>query len=103
MENVMGEKSREYFAMWLSSHKPNFVVVHTQQSTHFFRSPSFINLKRRGKGYIFSLKADDLFLEIELDEEFNAFCLDKFKENAVSLMDMKNSVEVIEEYERNNK
>ncbi len=96
----MGERSREYFAVWLAGHKPNFVVAHTQESTHFFRFPSFINLKRVGKGYVFSLKSDGFSFKMELEEGFNAFCMDKYLENSVSLVDSKCSVEIIEEYDK---
>ncbi len=97
----MGEKSREYFAVWLTNHRPTFVVIHTENSTNFFQQPMSLTLKRQGKGYAFSVRTDKELCELELDIEFNAFCSDKYTENSITIMDMKSSVEVIEKYQRN--
>ncbi len=96
----MGEKSREYFAAWLSTHRPNFVVVHTENSTSFFRHPLSITIKRQGKGYLFSIVTNKGIYETELEEGFNAFCPDKYTENSISIMDMKNSIEIVERYQK---
>ncbi len=42
----MGEKSREYLAAWLSTHKPNFVVIHTEKFTKFFEFPVILEMER---------------------------------------------------------
>ncbi len=95
----LSEKSREYIASWLSSHRPNFVVVHTQNFTEFFQDPLSLGIKSKGNGYMFFLNsAEGISLEIELNEKFNAFCIDKYSEEELSIVDLKNSIEIIEKY-----
>ncbi len=96
----MGEKSREYLAGWLLNHRPNFVVIHTENSTSFFQHPSSITLKCQGKGYIFSVLMERDTYETELEENFNAFCPDKYTEDSISIMDMKRRIEIIERYQK---
>ncbi len=95
----MGEKSREYVASWLSNHRPNFVVIHTKKFTEFFQEPLSLGIKRRGEGYTFFLHSvEGENVEVELGENFNAFCVDKYSEEAVSIVDLKNSIDIIEKY-----
>ncbi len=97
----MGEKSREYLAAWLASHRPNFVVIHTEKFTKFFKFPVFLGIERRGENYIFLLHTfDRTITEVELNERFNAFCIDKYTEQELSIIDMKTSIEIIEKYEK---
>lgn len=100
-EKKLGEKSREYLAAWLSSHKPNFVVIHTEKLTNFFKFPAFLGMEQRGKNYIFSLHAfDGTTIEVELSERFNVFCIDKYTEWELSIVDMRTSIEIIEKYQK---
>ncbi|GEM_PF-1559030 len=95
----MGEKSREYIAAWLSSHRPNFVVIHTKNFTEFFQDPLSLGIKRKGNGYMFFLNSvEEINVEIELNENFNAFCVNKYSEETLSIVDSRNSIEIIEKY-----
>lgn len=95
----MGEKSKEYLTAWLANHRPCFIILNTPDSTDFFQNPSRLNLKRRGGFYtlsVFTVRGESV--EIELDTNFNAFCMDRYNERQLSIVDSKNTVEIVERY-----
>ncbi len=96
----MGEKSKEYLMIWLANHRPCFVILNTPDSTEFFQNPSRLNLKRKGDFYTFYVFSfDGEMVEVELDRNFSAFCPDRYDERHLSIVDSKNTVEIVERYD----
>lgn len=95
----MGEKSKEYLTAWLANHRPCFIVLNTPDSMDFFQNPSRLRLKRKGNLYtfsVFTVKGESV--EIELDSNFSAFCMDRHNEKQLSIVDSRNTVEIVERY-----
>lgn len=96
----MSEKSRRFVAEWLFNHKVGYVVINARDSIEFFKYPQRISLRFNGTNYDFSVESDFGKYDIEIGNDFTALCPDKYKEDVLLIVDSLNSIEIIENFER---
>lgn len=94
----MSEKSKMFVAEWLFDHKPEFVIVNSESSVEFFKSPVRIGLKFNGKCYHLFVESNSTKFEMDIESDFTALCPDKYNENTLLIVDSTNSVEIVENY-----